>query len=188
MDWKQYHRKEHSLPSHPNTIPLFPKPRRQGDFVFVWLQTLLWEFESISSLCSLHEGGKSIALYFQYSHSLIVSSVLNFQMASLETSFTYLGTEIWPPLSPYRTSLSEGGLSHKHTAYQFNEKISVKLIKLPVDWFSWLNFIHFRNQLFWWHANAAWILVSELLSSGKTSERPSQAFAFSCCTYEDLSR
>ena len=41
----------------------------------------------------------------------------------------------------------EGELNNKHKTCQFNEKKSVKLIWLPVDWFSWLNFLHFRKKI-----------------------------------------
>ena len=55
--------------------------------------------------------------------------------------------DIWPPLSPdLFFFLKENWITHI-THVNLTGKKSVKLIWLPVDWFSWLNFLHFRKKI-----------------------------------------
>lgn len=61
---EQYHRKEHSLPSHPNTFLCSLSPEDRKILFLFDFHLFYWNSNPFPLLCSLHEGRKSIALFF----------------------------------------------------------------------------------------------------------------------------
>lgn len=93
-------------------------------------------------------------------------------MTLLETAvFFIMVIEIWSPLSSdlIFPLLREGWVTHIPRINVMEKYLSNWFGFLWIDSVDWILYIS-ESQLFWWHANAAWILVSELLSSGKTPQ------------------